>query len=235
MKNNVFVYETLRGLIIVVCKLMLLFFIADNSPKGKITSNVLYTLLCVVFLFPLLLLNPINSLNLVKTFLFMGIGFNEGYVNEFLQRFKNNDNIILFKHNENDRKAWSTLVKRGLIEYLGDDEFSLTFKGKQVLKAGSWDKYLTQEQSKEERRERKENLDLLMSEFQVKSKLLPYIFSTIGLIISIASIIISTKSCKEQQVHKQVPKSELVKIIDSVLISNQKMKGEPLHNLNIEE
>jgi|SRR5690606_35378953 len=165
----------------------------------------------------------------------MGIGFNEGYVNEFLQKFKDNDNIILFKHNENDRKAWDILVKRGLIEYLGDDEFSLTLKGKQALKAGSWDKYLTQEQLKEEKREHKENLDLLISEFQVKSKFLPYIFSTIGLIISIASIIISTKSCKEQQVHKQEPKSELIKTKDSVLTSNQKMKMEPLDNLNNEE
>lgn len=165
----------------------------------------------------------------------MGIGFNENYVNEFLQRFKNNDNIILFKHNENDRKAWNTLVNRGLIEYLGDDEFSLTFKGKQVLKAGSWDKYLTKEQSKEERRERKENLDLSISEFQVKTKFLPHIFSTIGLIISVISIFISTKSCKEQQVNKQVPKSELIETTDSVLMSNQKMKVEPLHNPNIEE
>jgi hypothetical protein len=63
--------------------------------------------------------------------------------------------------------------------------FHITSLGTKVLVCGGWNSYQEIEKAKEDRIEKKANLDLKISEFQVKTKWVPYWVSFLSLIISI--------------------------------------------------
>jgi hypothetical protein len=83
----------------------------------------------------------------------------------------------------------------------GNNFFILTDNGLQAKKAGGHNAHILKLEAKEladkkrqERKDKSEELDLLIKEWQVKTKYLPYIFSTIALIGTGVSIYISIKA-----------------------------------------
>ena len=101
----------------------------------------------------------------------------------------------------------------------------LTKFGNDVINQGGWIKYLESEKQKVEREEQKAVFDFQISKIQAKTKLFPYIVSFLSLIISLFAYF-----KKEDTVEKRVSKSEIMKVIDSISISNQTKKIDLLYN-----
>ncbi|WP_426431023.1 hypothetical protein ACPX19_01385 [Winogradskyella sp. HB-48] len=155
----------------------------------------------------------------------MEIGFNETHANEFLQRFKNSDNVILFKNpKENDRIGWNLLVKRGLIEHIGNYEFTITSKGKKVLRLGSWNQYLKYEELKENRNTRKEYYDFLLSKYRYKTFWIVFLLGLFGGLYSIYDIFIKSQDTEKKLNQINIDTQENTKAIEGVYIEilNQK-------------
>ncbi|MFD0990314.1 hypothetical protein ACFQ1R_09415 [Mariniflexile jejuense] len=156
----------------------------------------------------------------------MAFYFNEAYAYKFLQKFQENDTLYMTSYSEEDKIAWNILVKRGIIENIGGTQFSITLKGKQVLKAGGWNKYLKLEELKEEKRVDKENFDFLISKFQAKSQLLPYFLSALSLMIAFFAYF---KPINKSN-NKQLSKDEIIHIVDSISTSSQTKKVDSLRS-----
>ncbi|WP_299548508.1 hypothetical protein [Seonamhaeicola sp.] len=155
---------------------------------------------------------------------------NERYANQFLLRFKKNKIVILTNYEYKDQVGWNILVKRGLIEHVGDTQFTITLKGMQVLDCGSWTKYLELEQTKEEKRHKKEEFDYKISKFHAKSKYLPYFISFASLFVACLAYFKPTNNTK----NKLLSKDEIIHIADSISTSNQIKANDSLPYINSE-
>lgn len=110
--------------------------------------------------------------------------------------------------------------------------------GFEIYKVGGWLKYLEiqdlqaqkkrvlkeMEDAKEEIRTQKLIDDSKVSKLNAKYRYVPYIFTGIGLLISGISLFIAIRAKKEPITEKQLSKPEILKIIDSISISNQTKK-----------
>jgi hypothetical protein len=72
--------------------------------------------------------------------------------------------------------------------------YGFTKKGRKVVRLGGWLKYLERQDKIEKRKEKKENAELKITEFQARNQNLPYIVSISGVIISIVALIINCSS-----------------------------------------
>jgi hypothetical protein len=115
--------------------------------------------------------------------------------------------------------------------------YVITEYGYQVSKFNSWKNYLKHNKELIDRKIEKEKLDFRISWFQAKTVWLPYLFSMIGIVISIWAFVESKSNNPtnkhEQQLikeHKQLPSkdyptkdilNEKEKSIDSLNVGNQ--------------
>lgn len=154
----------------------------------------------------------------------MGIGFNETYTDEFLERFKDSNDTIVFKPNDKNRIAWNILIKRGLIEHLGQYEFKITTKGKIVLRLGGWDEYIDYEEQKENKETKKAHYDLLFSKYRYKTFWIVFVLGLFGGLYSIYDAFIKTQSTEEKLNQINTDTQENIKAIEElrIEISNQK-------------
>lgn len=81
-------------------------------------------------------------------------------------------------------KKYRILDSYGLINYNGDDDYTITEYGSDVVQHKSWEEYLSHIKELSERKVKKEKLDLIISEFQVRTRNLPFILSAIGILMS---------------------------------------------------
>lgn len=81
--------------------------------------------------------------------------------------------------------------------------YSLTAKGRKVLRQGGWLKYLERKEEIEIRKEKKENAELKISEFQARNQHLPYIVSFCGVFISIVSLFITCNNSSDEPSQKK--------------------------------
>lgn len=145
---------------------------------------------------------------------FEDAGFSEEVINE----------------NDLDRKmhqAILTLERLRYIEHIGNDGdlFTLTDLGRQVKKAGGHFAYLKKlegkaiiETERQERKDKADKLDLLLKQWQVKTKLLPYIVSIFALVVSIASYYKPEKKQQDLQQMEETIKElqDNVRALDSL-------------------
>jgi hypothetical protein len=81
--------------------------------------------------------------------------------------------------------------------------YSLTKKGRKVIRLGGWLKYLERQDEIEKRKERKENAELRISEFQARNQHLPYIVSFCGVIISMVSLFFTCSNSNDEPLQKK--------------------------------
>lgn len=74
----------------------------------------------------------------------------------------------------------------------------LTPKGRKVLRVGGWKKYMEREDEIEQKKQRKENYDLKISEFQANNPRLPYLLSVFSIIIAGISLFVDFKTDKNE-------------------------------------
>jgi len=79
------------------------------------------------------------------------------------------------------------LVNHGLISK-NDDSYVITEYGFTVAHFQNWNEYLRHHKAILDRRLKKERIDLTISEFQNRTKLLPYFVSFISIVISILAL-----------------------------------------------
>ena len=123
------------------------------------------------------------------------------------------------------------LLRESIIKGDEYDFYSLTKKGRKVLRLGGWLKYLERKDEIEKRNERKENADIKISEFQARNQHLPYIVSFCGVFISIVSLLITCSSNDEplqKTEHTLEHKSKEIKVetsenlgLDTLLLKNK--------------
>ena len=77
------------------------------------------------------------------------------------------------------------LLSEGLISSSGNETYIITEFGYVVSKHGNWINYLKFQKDIRDRKIKKENIDLKISEFQVRTKFLPYIISVLSILIAI--------------------------------------------------
>lgn len=111
-------------------------------------------------------------------------------------------------------KVAMTMFKSFNISYLVDelkiirfvqniDDFelySLTKKGRKVIRLGGWLNYIKRQDEIEKRIERKENAEIKLTEFKVKTGMFPYYVAFASFILSTISII---KSCNNEKTREQ--------------------------------
>ncbi len=85
------------------------------------------------------------------------------------------------------RRKLNYLLSQGLISKT-EDIYIITEYGFIVAQYKSWSKYLSHQKELINRKQLKENLDLKISEFQVRTKFLPYYISLISIIISVIAL-----------------------------------------------
>ena len=98
------------------------------------------------------------------------------------------------------------LLTQGLISKT-NDIYMITEYGYIVAQHESWSHYLSSQKEFINKKQLKEKLDLKISEFQVRTKLLPYYISALSIIISIIALVNPFESKKENNVPQ---KSKLI-------------------------
>ena len=98
--------------------------------------------------------------------------------------FPNHDEFLIYKKNI------ILLKDENLIEHkkTNPNFYEITSLGLKVLNEGGWENYQLKYKLKEDRKNKKEELDLKISEFQLKTKWLPYWISAISLLISLLAL-----------------------------------------------
>ena len=111
---------------------------------------------------------------------------NKGYIDiERQGNFINRDIVI----EENKiRNSLNYLLSQGLISNSSNNIFIITEFGYEVSRYSSWIDYITKQKEIRDRKTRKENIDLKISEFQVRTKFLPYYISAISILISLVAL-----------------------------------------------
>lgn len=117
------------------------------------------------------------------------------------------------------------LIKISLSNDNGLVLFTLTKKGRKVLRLGGWLKYLERKDKIEAKKELKEDYELKIAEFQAKNPRLPYFISICGLIISFMAFINSCNSDKQkpkhnQQIQETQKEAPILRDTDSVIYTN---------------
>jgi hypothetical protein len=134
-------------------------------------------------------------------------------------------------------RKFNVLLQQNLIRNNGNNIFIITEYGYDVAQHNSWLDYLNYINKLHKDRVKKEKLDFRISWFQAKTVWLPYLFSMIGIVISIWAFVESKSNNPtnkhEQQLikeHKQLPSkdyptkdilNEKEKSIDSLNVGNQ--------------
>ena len=99
------------------------------------------------------------------------------------------------------------------------DIYIITEYGYIVSQYSSWSEYINHQKKLLDRKVKKENLDLKISDFQVRSKYLPYIISLISIVLSI--IALSYQFKKEDKIEKNGKQSSNT----TLLISEKQVKN----------
>jgi hypothetical protein len=111
---------------------------------------------------------------------------------------------------------------RDLQEIGNTSIYGLTKKGRKVVRLGGWLKYLERESDLEIRKERKENAEIKLTEFKVKTGMFPYYVAFASFIISITSLV---KSCNNEKAHeKQLKKTQSYKEGKTTLQNQKELK-----------
>ncbi|MFB9054562.1 hypothetical protein ACFFVB_15840 [Formosa undariae] len=105
-----------------------------------------------------------------------------------------------------DRK-FTILLQQGLIRNNGNNILIITEYGYDVAQHSSWIEYLKYNEKLQKKRIEKESLDYKISWFQSKTGWLPYLFSMIGIGISIWALV-ESKSNKPTNIPEQQEKKE---------------------------
>jgi hypothetical protein len=115
------------------------------------------------------------------------------------------------------------------------DFFYLTQKGRKIIRLGGWFEYLNREEEIEKKREEKENFDLKISKLQAKTGWFPYLFSIIGIGISIYALNTSNKKTHNKQSEKVhiTKESNLLKYKDYPTKDSLNRKGKGIDSLNL--
>jgi hypothetical protein len=100
--------------------------------------------------------------------------------------------------------------------------YSLTKKGRKVLRIGGWIKYLKRKDAIEAKKEKKQDAEIKINEFQAKNGMLPYYVTFGAFIISILSFINSCNSENKKLKHtqkKKTHKTELATLPNTNLVN----------------
>lgn len=125
-----------------------------------------------------------------------------------LVRPKYNNRNISIKQDELYSKL-KYLCSHGFINNISN-KYIITEYGYSVAQFDNWNEYLIFQKEVIDKKIKKERLDLKISEFQVKTKYLPYFISGLSIIISVIAIVLSTNyekgkdQSKSQKIHTQV-------------------------------
>ncbi|WBU89079.1 hypothetical protein [Cellulophaga omnivescoria] len=148
--------------------------------------------------------------------------FNESHAYKFLLKFKKNETLIMTNYTDSDKKGWNILVKRDLIEHIGDMQFTITPKGKKVIRLGGWSRYLDYLEKKDINEYKKENYDFLFSKYRYKTFWLAIVLAVFGGIYSGYDFIERlTKEGDSQQSQIPIKEKELELSKQHTLILNQ--------------
>ena len=91
------------------------------------------------------------------------------------------------------------LLSEGLISSSGNETYIITEFGYEVSKHKDWINYLKFQKEIRDRKIKKESIDLKISEFQVRTKFLPYIISFLSILIAIFDPFDFKKETNENQ------------------------------------
>jgi hypothetical protein len=99
--------------------------------------------------------------------------------------------------------------------------FSLTKKGRKVIRIGGWLKYLERQDEIEKRKEEKENLELQITKAHAKYPYLPYWLAFGGVFVSFLAFI---NSCNSENKTSQDKQQKVVYIVKDTLYENYHLK-----------
>lgn len=98
------------------------------------------------------------------------------------------------KYDFEEQQRYDVLLKFGLIKGTKHESYTITERGRYVAQHRSWKAYLDHIQALTEQKVRKEKNDLRISDFQIRTRNLPLIFSFLGLIVSIIALVITIRA-----------------------------------------
>lgn len=142
----------------------------------------------------------------------------------------NSDQRILDK--ERDRQL-KYLLSEGLISSSGNDTYIITEFGYEVSKHEDWIKYLKFHKEVRDRKIKKENIDLKISEFQVRTKFLPYYISAISIIISLVALTDPFQRKEDENNFRKIEPVIRNTLIDTVSANNKNILDTLQHNPSI--
>lgn len=112
-------------------------------------------------------------------------------------------NIDIEKYRINVYRKLNILLNKGFISYNDNETYSITQLGYNISLHENWSKFLEfQKRIIDKGLERDKN-DLTISRFQVKTRNLPFIFSSIGIVLSVIAIILSITEYNEDKSNKK--------------------------------
>lgn len=134
---------------------------------------------------------------------------NKGLIHFESPEFYSGDQAVLDAERNRQLKY---LLSEGLISSSGKETYIITEFGYEVSKYGDWINYLKFQKEIRDRKIKKESIDLKISEFQVRTKFLPYIISFLSIIIAIFDPFDfkkETNEVQEQNIHKPMKNIQL--------------------------
>lgn len=132
-------------------------------------------------------------------------------------------------------RKFTILLQQGLIRNNGNNIFIITEYGYNVAQHSSWIEYLKYNEKLQKKRIEKESLDYKISWFQSKTGWLPYVFSIIGIGISIWALVESTEKTHSKQldpIQKEKDRNQL-KYKDYPTKDSLNVKGISIDSLNL--
>ena len=150
----------------------------------------------------------------------------------------NNESEYVLKKEDIATNGATMLQYREIISFLCKSDFinqpfsnhgklSILEKGKAVLRAGGWEKYLENEKLAKERSEQKSIYDLKISKFQATYGKYALHISATALLISIATLVIGLLMYKARTKELEMKQLELeskIEILDSSFRNSKKIK-----------
>ena len=126
------------------------------------------------------------------------------------------------------------LIRKVAGSYDGYIVYGLTKKGKEVVDIGGWLNYVKKQKASIRRKEEKERFDLSISKLQAKTGWLPYLFSTVGIIISFLAYKNSKENNPVKSQERYINKTnKLIKDIDYPTKDSLNAKGKDIDSLNL--
>ena len=111
-----------------------------------------------------------------------------------------------------DRKL-KILLSRGFISYNDNETYSITQLGYNISLHNSWSDFLEFQKNVIDRKFKKDKNDLIISEFQVKTKNYPFIISIFGIAISITAFVLSIIEYNEGKSSNKQEKQQQEKVL----------------------